>query len=67
MDKLVLIWSGDKQAAKQYGIRLVAQRYFVCRLVRNDDGEVLRAIRVIGFLDLAQAVEFLANLTKKVK
>ena len=39
----------------------------MCRLIRNDAGDVIKAVQIMGFLDLAQAVKFLVSLTKRAK
>ena len=67
MKQTIWIWNGDKQAPKQYGILPKSRHYFVCRLIRNDAGDVIMAVQIMGFLDLAQAVKFLVSLTKKAK
>lgn len=67
MKQKIWIWNGNKQVPKQYGILTKSRRYFVCRLIRNDAGDVIKAVQIMGFLDLAQAVKFLVSLTKRAK
>lgn len=67
MSQKILLWHGDNRTPKQYGIVQIERHYFVCRLVRNEKGEVLGFGRLIGanFKDLAQAVRFLIRFTKR--